>query len=174
MENDKESVLLRAYGRDSDILIDRDMEARTHALLAERRLAPPLLARFKNGLLYKFLPGRICTPQDLQKEPIWRAIAARLGEWHARLPLPNSNVEEGSHDKSKPMNRQKDLKVPGASSSRTIWTVMREWVAAVPSSSPEAEARKTIFQEETQKSFMELVQNGHEDYSKVGLCIFSS
>ena len=58
---DKGAILLRAYGNDSDILIDRDMEATTHALLAERDLAAPLLARFQNGFLYSFLPGCACT-----------------------------------------------------------------------------------------------------------------
>ncbi|KAL9099508.1 MAG: hypothetical protein Q9163_005004 [Psora crenata] len=92
-QNDKEAVLLRVYGKNLEVLVDRDTEAKTYALLAERALAPPLLVRFNNGLLYAFLPGRVCTPQDLLKEPVWRAVAVRLGEWHARLPLPSSKVE---------------------------------------------------------------------------------
>ena len=85
---------MRAYGRDSEVLIDRDMEATTHALPADRGLASPLLSLFKNGLLYNFLPGRVCTPADLSTEPIWRAVARRLGEWHARLPLSGIEAKE--------------------------------------------------------------------------------
>ena len=55
-ENDKEVILLHAYGKGSDILVDREMEMTTQELLAGEGFAAPLLARFKNGLLYKFLP----------------------------------------------------------------------------------------------------------------------
>ncbi len=48
-ENDKEAILLRAHGKGSDILVDREMEMTTQELLAEKGLAAPLLARFKNG-----------------------------------------------------------------------------------------------------------------------------
>jgi ethanolamine kinase len=34
-ENDEEAVLLRAYGNDSEVLVDRDMEATTRALLVQ-------------------------------------------------------------------------------------------------------------------------------------------
>jgi len=119
-QNEKKAVLLRAYRRDSEILIDRDTEATTHALLAERGLAPPLLARFNNGLLYGFLPGRVCTPRDLLKEPVWRAVAVRLGEWHARLPLPNSKVKGGNQAEPEAESRRVATTTPTAPQSRTI------------------------------------------------------
>lgn len=166
-ENDKEAVLLRAYGRDSEVLIDRDTEATTHALLAERDLAAPLLARFNNGLLYQFLPGRVCTPQDLLMEPVWRAVAVRLGEWHARLPLPTSSVELASQSQPEAKDRQVASTTPSALSPRTIWTVMQEWTDAIPSKSISAKTRKNDLQKALHKSFSELVQDGDEDYSKV-------
>ncbi len=79
-ENEKEALLLRAYGKDTDILVDREREATIHAQLARIGLAAPLLARFQNGLLYRFIPGPICTAEDFINEAIWRAVAARLGE----------------------------------------------------------------------------------------------
>ena len=163
-QNDKEAVLLRAYGRDSEVLVDRDTEATTHALLAERALASPLLARFTNGLLYRFLPGHVCTPQDLLKEPVWRAVAIRLGEWHARLPLPSSKVERTGQSQSEAKNPEVATTAP---SPRTIWTVMQEWINAIPSESPEAKTRKNDLQKGFHKSFSELVQDGHEDYNNV-------
>ncbi|KAJ5135733.1 uncharacterized protein N7515_005011 [Penicillium bovifimosum] len=83
---DNEAVLMRAYGNGTEILIDRERETRSHALLASRGLAPPLLARFKNGLLYRFIRGRPCGHQDLVSPPIWRGVARRLAQWHAVLP----------------------------------------------------------------------------------------
>lgn len=166
-QNDKEAVLLRAYGKDSEVLSNRDTEATTHALLAERELAPPLLARFNNGLLYRFLPGRLCTPQDLLKESVWRAVAIRLGEWHARLPLPSCKAEGVSPGRPEATNRQVATRSPNAQSPRTIWTVMQEWTEAIPSKSPEAKARKIDLQKALHKSFSEPVPNGHDDYNNV-------
>jgi ethanolamine kinase len=163
---------LRAYGNDSDILIDRDMEATTHTLLAERGLAAPLLARFKNGLLYKFMPGRVCTPQDLIKEPVWRAVAAQLGEWHARLPLPSPKTGK-AYEEGDVMQTGRDWTIASPPPSRSIWTVLQEWVAALPSGTKEAEIRKNLLQKELDKSFLELVQNGGGHPGNVSI-IFST
>ena len=148
---DKGAILLRAYGNDSDILIDRDMEAATHALLAERDLAAPLLARFQNGLLYSFLPGCACTSQDLVKEPVWRAIAARLGKWHALLPLPSSKTADP------------------AQSPSTIWTVMRQWVAALPSNTKDDRERNNHLKNELERSIAYLSEERSSITSKVSL-----
>lgn len=52
-------------------------------------------------------------------------------------------------------------------SPRTIWTVMREWAAALPSGSPEAETRQEVLQKKLDRSFFELTEDGREDYSNV-------
>ena len=148
-DSDNQAILLRAYGNGSDILVDRDMEARTHTLLTQQGLAAPLLARFQNGLLYKFSPGRVCTAQDLRRESIWRAVAARLGEWHARLPLP----------KQEPGNE------------RNIWTVLKQWVAALPADESEEDKRKKTLEEELQRSMVELRQDEVKYSDKVRLKI---
>ena len=154
LENDKKAILLRAYGNDSDILIDRDMEANTHALSAQRGLAAPLLARFQNGLLYNFVPGRACTPQDLVKEPVWRAIAARLGEWHARMPLPGSKASNSSHQDIEQTPQTQEAHAP----SSNIWTVLYQWVAALPAKSAEEGIRNTQLKAELDKCHADLSQ----------------
>ncbi|KAL9102137.1 MAG: hypothetical protein Q9163_002668 [Psora crenata] len=136
IENDKQAVLLRSYGRDSDIMIDREMEVTTHVLLAERGLASPLLARFQNGLLYGFFPGR-----------------------HAQLPLPTlktetSNSEEREGGTDQPLGQ-----------SRTIWTVMQSWLDALPSKSEEARLQQQRLQAEFDKCFRELTGDRSEDSS---------
>src|SRR6516165_9452861 len=95
---------MRAYGEGTSLMIDRESqmvtlplsceilivclteETKSHKLLAERGLAPPLLARFNNGLLYKYIRGRVCSPEDLTREAVWRGVARRLAEWHAIVP----------------------------------------------------------------------------------------
>ncbi len=153
--NEEEAVLLRAYGKDSDVLVDRDMEAATHALLAAWGLAAPLLARFRNGLLYGYTPGRVCTPQDLQKETVWRAVAARLGEWHARLPLPLLDAVE-SQDELAATNALNDQVITGRSQSANIWSVIRKWISALPTRNETEEAQKAVLQKEVEKSYGEL------------------
>jgi len=164
-ETDKDAVLLRAYGNNTDILIDRDREAGVHALLAERELAPPLLARFKNGLLYRFIPGEACTPQDLTNSPIWHAIARRLGEWHARIPVAavvaasHAPQMEGHHN-NQPTDGHPASSISTKTPNATIWSVMEQWVQALPSSTDKQRARQTLLRQELERSFHEL-DNSH-------------
>ncbi len=160
-EIDNGSVLLRAYGNNTDILIDRNREATSHALCAQRGLAPPLLARFKNGLLYRYIIGDVCTPQDLISEPVWRAVARRLGEWHANLPYAAVVEKEDSiangtkgHETNGIVTDCSELAsrrpVPN------IWSVIQKWVHALPCDTPKQEARNQLLQKELDRSFKEL------------------
>lgn len=84
---DAEAILLRSYGAGTDAIIDRDREVATHALLNMHSLAPELLGRFENGILYRFVPGRPATPDDLRRPAVFRAVARELAAWHAKLPV---------------------------------------------------------------------------------------
>lgn len=144
---------MRAYGKDTDILIDRDREATSHLVCAKNGLAPPLLARFKNGLLYRFIPGDVCTPQDLINEQVWRPVARRLGQWHATLPidaLASANGVDGT---------QANGEAHGITARRptpNIWTVMRRWVNALPQDNSKQQARKKFLEQELDRSFSDL------------------
>lgn len=146
-DNENEAILLRAYGNGSDIFVDRDLEALTHTLLTQEGLAAPLLARFQNGLLYRFSPGRMCTAQDLGKEPIWRSVAARLGEWHAKIPLPKQE----------------------AGKERNIFSVLKQWVNELPVDQPKDDERKKMYERELRYSLSKLGQDGAEDQRNVRL-----
>ncbi|CRK14772.1 hypothetical protein BN1723_017404, partial [Verticillium longisporum] len=80
---DAEAILLRAYGSGTAVLIDREREAQNHELLWKHGLAPELLARFNNGMLYRYIKGSVTSPDDLRKPDIYCAVAGRLAEWHA-------------------------------------------------------------------------------------------
>ena len=162
---DDAAILLRAYGNNTEILIDRDREAKSHALLAQRRLAPPLLARFENGLLYRFIQGRVCTAQDLTSEPIWTAVARRLGEWHGSLPI-NAVVSAEPKTNGNPLvDRVKDhgrgLEKGGSSialrkPTPNIWQVMLRWVNALPASTEADAKRKEQLRGELERSYNDL------------------
>ncbi|KAI9754645.1 MAG: hypothetical protein M4579_004608 [Chaenotheca gracillima] len=160
-ELDEDAVLLRAYGNNTDILIDREKEATSHALLSQRNLAPKLLARFQNGLLYRFIRGRACAPADLIREPVWRGVARRLGQWHASLPTDAAPAPATpSSDES---GRPKDAAALKAIASiaptkpqPNVWSVMQKWVLALPANTSEEQKRKDMLQKELLKTSEEL------------------
>ena len=154
--------MLRAYGSRTEILIDRDREARSHALLAEHGLAAPLLARFNNGLLYSFTRGRVCTPDDLTKDHIWKGVASTIAEWHARLPLVTNKEGELPEDRS-PQSTPSATSSPTSSADNierlptpNMWSVMLMWVAELPSRTAEERARNSQLRSEIERSFEEL------------------
>uniref|UniRef100_A0A060T0F3 ethanolamine kinase n=1 Tax=Blastobotrys adeninivorans TaxID=409370 RepID=A0A060T0F3_BLAAD len=77
--------LIRAYGRGTSALINRDREYETHVHLLSKGLAPPLYARFQNGLVYGFISGKPVRYQDLSHPTIVRGVSSRLAQWHAVL-----------------------------------------------------------------------------------------
>jgi ethanolamine kinase len=130
-EIDDEAVLIRAYGKGTDVLIDRERELRAHNLLASMGLAPPLLARFDNGIMYKFIQGDVCTPEDLRRPDVYRAVAKRLGQWHGSLPI--SAITSTPDLRDEPLH--KHLGARNGKQSRPLpncWTVMQQWIDALP------------------------------------------
>ncbi|KAL7276705.1 hypothetical protein RUND412_000286 [Rhizina undulata] len=137
---DENSVLLRAYGRDTNILIDRERECSSHLLLSRFNLAPPLLGRFSNGLLYRFVAGRVCGVRDMSKPEVWQGVAARLGEWHGVLPTTSTEPLE---------------------SSSSLWEVLEMWIAALPTNTDTEKARKDLLQGELEKLQSEKEKGGY-------------
>jgi len=119
-------VLIRAYGKDTETLIDRRKELRAHRHLAEMCLAPALLATFENGFLYGFVEGDPCTAEDFRTRSVWRGIAERLGEWHALLDISILASDDESSAGRVKVEREEKL-VP------TIWTNARKWISLLGS-----------------------------------------
>jgi len=117
--------MVRAYGNGTDLIIDREREARSHSLLAKHHLAPPLYARFDNGLLYKYIEGEACSSEDLRQPGIVRAIARLLGIWHATLPI--------SEAVGTPLHFEHIAKYLSGKPQTNLWTVMQKWITALPS-----------------------------------------
>ncbi|KAJ5587626.1 uncharacterized protein N7459_003391 [Penicillium hispanicum] len=154
---DNDAVLMRAYGNGTEILIDRERETTSHALLASRGLAPPLLARFKNGLLYRFIRGKPCGHEDLVAPRIFRGVARRLAQWHAVLPsngtsstlsdeasiVANANAESKKQDEEFTVIQPRH---PGPS----MWAVLQKWILALPVATPEQRSQRLHLQKELQ------------------------
>ncbi|KAL2067299.1 hypothetical protein VTL71DRAFT_1723 [Oculimacula yallundae] len=162
-EIDAEAILLRAYGRGTDVIIDRERETQNHELLMQYNLAPELLARFNNGMLYRFIRGSVTSPADLRKQDIWRAVAKRLAEWHAVVPCistPRKPLAEEINGSEKfelaastPSKKDPALQIaidnvaPGKSAPN-VWTVMQKWIYALPTESEAEKTRQATLQKE--------------------------
>ncbi|KAI0882718.1 kinase-like protein [Annulohypoxylon maeteangense] len=157
-EVDKEAVLLRAYGHGTDVLIDRHRETQNHELLMNHDLAPELLARFDNGMIYRYIRGTVTQPADLRESPIYLAVARRLAQWHAIVPCiyeahPLTNGVNGDANAS----RDKVIAhaAPGKPSPN-VWTVMQKWIFALPTDTEAQRTRQADLQQELTKLIEEL------------------
>lgn len=132
-------------------------ETISHSLLSQRNLAPPLLARFQNGLLYRFIRGRVCTPEDLRREDVWRSVARRLGEWHARLPIVFESGKPHFLAASKPtLSKPATNGITPEKGTPNLWSVMQKWILALPATTDAERTRKTVLQKELERSVAEL------------------
>jgi ethanolamine kinase len=156
---DEEAVLLRAYGNGTDVIIDRQRETENHELLMKYGLAPELLARFENGMLYRYISGRVTTPEDLRQPTTYRAVARRLAEWHAMVPcLPspshgvNGNglraLNGSSNGRVKEMGIVDIDNVAPGKPAPNVWTVMQKWILALPSNTNAQRERQAELQGE--------------------------
>lgn len=135
-ENDRAAIVLRIYGQGTDTLIDRAQEIKTHELLASKDLAPPLLARFGNGIIYRFCPGDVCSAEDLRRPEVYREVARTLGKWHRSLPVSaiSSDVHNDEAAQSAP--------------HPNIWTVLKQWIDMLPCDELEEVEQRRRLQEE--------------------------
>lgn len=162
-EIDNEAVLLRAYGQGTDLIIDRERETQNHELLSQHGLAPALLARFHNGMLYRFIRGAVTSPADLRREDIWRAVARRLAEWHAVVPCiaPSreslageihgseaSDVEAPTPSTKDPALQAAIDQVAPGKPAPNVWTVMQKWIYALPVTTDAEKKRQADLQKE--------------------------
>nr|KMM68031.1 ethanolamine kinase 1 [Coccidioides posadasii RMSCC 3488] len=172
-EIDNEAVLMRAYGNHTEVLIDREKEIRSHALLASKGLAPPLLARFRNGLLYRFIRGQVASPHDLTQPHVWRAVARRLAQWHAVLPIndyttnpviPDSangtatplDIVDGNTDCSVEVDDDIHPVKEQGDGIPTLWTVLQKWILALPVTTDKERERRKRLQKEFERIVAEL------------------
>ncbi|KAH7274595.1 kinase-like domain-containing protein [Fusarium solani] len=166
LDVDKDSILLRAYGHGTAILIDREREAENHELLMRHGLATQLLARFKNGMLYRYLLGTVARAQDLSDPLILTAIARRLAQWHATVPcLPDPNHARddrhvnGTANTNGASNGQDmiDNAAPGKPPPN-MWTIMQKWIFALPTDTDAQRERQALLQQELEGMIKKLSQ----------------
>ncbi|KAJ4458601.1 putative Ethanolamine kinase 2 [Paratrimastix pyriformis] len=79
--------VIRIFGEGSEQLINRTLDILTQAFLASHHLGPRVIAKFANGYITEFIPGRHSSPD--QRLLVAPAVARTLARWH-QIPLPNT------------------------------------------------------------------------------------
>lgn len=124
ISNTTEIVLVRTYGNGTDLIIDRDREFVSHLVLNSLDLAPPIHARFGNGLVYGYIEGRSLQFHELSNDLISPLIASKLACLH-KLTDTNTINESVAKLKQK-FNSQPNAEID-------IWSLLSDWVEKLPS-----------------------------------------
>mmetsp|Transcript_20346 Transcript_20346/g.39976 ORF Transcript_20346/g.39976 Transcript_20346/m.39976 type:complete len:397 (-) Transcript_20346:346-1536(-) len=86
------AALVRLYGKNTELLIDRAVESLVFHILGEKEFGPKLHGLFKNGRVEGFIPSKSVLPDQMgQREPVDYAdlIAKELATMHhLDMPLP--------------------------------------------------------------------------------------
>ena len=90
-DNPSDRILFRIFGRNTELLVDREAEIETMRKLSREGLAPPVYATFKNGLVYGFVPGSVLDVESVRTPEIGELIASRCAELHC-LPCPENSA----------------------------------------------------------------------------------
>ncbi len=174
---DKDAILLRAYGNGTDVIIDRQRETQNHEQLMRHGLAPELLARFENGMMYRFIRGSVSHQEDLRKPAIYTAVAQRLAEWHATMPcIPGPTGHSRKNSRSNGVAPLEEMafqraidRVAPAKPSPNVWTVMQKWIFALPDETEEQRGRQAGLQKELRRLVDELSERPGLGENGVGL-----
>ncbi|XP_069731702.1 ethanolamine kinase 2 [Phaenicophaeus curvirostris] len=88
-----DAVLVRVYGRKTELFVDRETELRNFQVLRAHGCAPDLYCAFQNGFCYQFLPGIALGPDHVRDPHIFRLVAQEMARVHAihangSLPKP--------------------------------------------------------------------------------------
>ena len=152
-----ETLVLRAFGPGAEPLTSRPREVATHSLLAKHGLAPPLLARFSNGLLYRFTPGQTCSVEELTTPRIFRGVARTMGKWHATVPVGASGAHlvKGIDRKSR-IESGVEKEVEEEKSPGDVWSVMRLWSSRLPEADEDEREIKRALSREVEWALAEL------------------
>ena len=85
----EEMILIRVYGHNSELMIDRLSEIRNMKLLHANDCGSELYASFQNGLAYQFLPGSMLTMESVIDPGIFPLVAKACAKMHS-IEIPGT------------------------------------------------------------------------------------
>ncbi|KAM6458694.1 ethanolamine kinase 2 isoform 2-T2 [Liasis olivaceus] len=92
-ENMRDAVLVRVYGRKTELIVDRANELRNFQVLQDNGCAPNLFCTFENGYCYEFMSGKALGPEHIRQPNMFRLVAQEMAKMHkihtnGSLPKP--------------------------------------------------------------------------------------
>ena len=87
----EEMILVRIYGQNSELMIDRQKEIKNMQILHENGCGAKLYAIFQNGIAYQYLSGTILSVESIQESNIFPAVAAACSKIHSIKSPPNKD-----------------------------------------------------------------------------------
>uniref|UniRef100_A0A8C3RQL6 ethanolamine kinase n=1 Tax=Chelydra serpentina TaxID=8475 RepID=A0A8C3RQL6_CHESE len=69
-----DAVLVRVYGRKTELFVDRENELKNFQVLRAHGCAPNLYCTFQNGLCYEFMQGTALGPEHVRRPQIFRCV----------------------------------------------------------------------------------------------------
>lgn len=144
-----ETVLVRTYGNGTDLIIDRDREFVSHLVLNSLNLAPPIHARFGNGLVYGFIEGSSLEYDQLSNNTIYPLIASKLACLHKITDV--NKIDESLNKLRHKFNCE-----AGEASQDDIWSVLLDWIEKLPMIKPMLDLCLRNMDIATEQSAMEL------------------
>ncbi|KAJ8298738.1 hypothetical protein KUTeg_022798 [Tegillarca granosa] len=91
-------VLLRKYGNNTSILVDREAETEIIKTLSKEGICMPLYAILNNGIAYGFVHGEKLTVDTVRDEHISRLIAKEMAKLHS-IKTKKDNPKPSLFDK---------------------------------------------------------------------------
>ena len=88
----EEMILVRIYGQNSELMIDRQKEIENMQILHENGCGAKLFAIFKNGIAYQYLSGTILSVESIREPNIFPAVAAACSKMHSIKSPPNNDI----------------------------------------------------------------------------------
>ncbi|XP_042894377.1 ethanolamine kinase 1-like [Penaeus japonicus] len=117
-ESERDQVLVRVYGNNTHLFIDRQAEIKTMKVIHEASCGPEVYVAFTNGLCYAFTPGVPLTFKSVTHENVWRAVSKQVAKIH--------KIQTG--DKRNPM----------------LFPKLRQFLSLLPDAFSDAEKQKRV------------------------------
>uniref|UniRef100_A0A8C0GVH7 ethanolamine kinase n=1 Tax=Chelonoidis abingdonii TaxID=106734 RepID=A0A8C0GVH7_CHEAB len=127
-----DAVLVRVYGRKTELFVDRENELKNFQVLRAHGCAPNLYCTFQNGLCYEFMQGTALGPEHVQQPQIFRLIAWEMAKMHAihtNGSLPKPSLWHKLHKYLTIVKTELITKSPGLSNHSPLLEMLEQEVA---------------------------------------------
>ncbi|XP_058800779.1 ethanolamine kinase 1 [Phymastichus coffea] len=93
--NYNQMVLVRVYGHNTDLLIDRKQEHKIIRSLNKSGFTHSIYATFSNGMAYEFIEGNTLTVKTVREPEVYELVAKTMAKMHLlKPPTPDEHYNK--------------------------------------------------------------------------------